>query len=340
MIKKVSLLLAVCTAALSLAACGSGSSSSPSSSSTASGEKTYNMTYVVSVDDEFTNHLYHAAIDAADEMGVSLNLRYAGQDSNKIITCIAQAKAEGKDAVIVHPASSEDAEACIEAAGDMKVVFINRTPYDKSLLGENAACVASDEHDSGGFQGDFLVDHYTKKGQKDVRYVLLEGTPNLEHTDLRSQIPVQKMQDAGIHLTEAATIMADYNRSIAMSSMMDFFEKDSKNRDFDLVIANNDAMAMGAIQAMKEEGINPADYVIVGIDGLEDALNAIEKGEMSMTVHQSYVGQAQGAIQAAKNMLDGKALTDGIKCTTDTESDHLLYVPFEPITPANVADYK
>lgn len=336
MLKKLSILLAVCMLAMSLAACGSSSSKSSSSKKD---DGSYSMTYVVSVDDEYLNYLYHAAVEAADEMGVNMDIRYAGQDSNKVIDCIEQAKAENKDAVIVNLASSADAKACIEAAGDMKIVFINRVPYDEDLplLKDNAAAVASDEHDSGGFQGDFLVDYFAKKGQKDVKYVLLEGTPNLVHTQLRSEIPVQKMKDAGISLTEVKTIMADYNRAKAASAMEEFLQE---NKDFDLVLSNNDAMAMGAIQAMKELGINPADYTIVGIDGLTDALNAITKGEMTMTVFQSYAGQAKASVQAAVNMISGKALTDGIDCTVDPGCDSLIYIPFEPITAENVGDYK
>lgn len=337
MLKKIAILLASCMLVVSLAACGNSGSSSSSSPAKDSGDGTYKMTYVVSVDDEYLNLLYHATADAAAELGIDLDLRYAGQDSNKVINAIEQAKAEGKDAVIVNLVSSADAEACIEAAGDMKIVFINRIPYDLTLLGDNAAAIASDEHFSGGFQGDFLVDYYAKKGQKDVKYVLLQGTPDLVHTVLRSEVPVQKMQDAGINLTEVATIMADYNRSNAASQMEDFLKE---NKDFDLVLSNNDAMAMGAIQAMKELDINPADYTIVGIDGLSDALNAVEKGEMTMTVHQSYEGQAKGALLAAVNMLEGKDLIDGTDCTVSEESDRLIYVPFEPISADNVGDYK
>ncbi|MDO5132239.1 MAG: substrate-binding domain-containing protein [Eubacteriales bacterium] len=337
MFKKLSILLAVCMLTMSLAACGSSSSSSYSSSG--SGARTNTKTYVVSVDVEYLNALYHAAVDEAGNLGVDMDLRYAGQDSNKVIDCIEQAKAEKKDAVIVNLVSSADAEACIEAAGDMKIIFINRIPYDESLplLKDNAAAVASDEHDSGGFQGDFLVDYFAKKGQKDVKYVLLQGTPDLVHTVLRSEVPVQKMTDAGINLTEVKTIMADYNRSNAAAAMEEFLKE---NKDFDLVLSNNDAMAMGAIQAMKELDIDPADYTIVGIDGLSDAKNAITKGEMTMTVFQSYEGQAKGSIQAAVNMLDGKDLTEGIDCTVSPDCDRLIYIPFEPITADNVADYK
>ncbi len=335
MLKKISLLLAVCMLTLSLAACGS--SSSGSSSAKSSGDGKYKMTYIVSIDDEWLNLLYHSVANKADELGIDLDLRYAGSDANKVIDCITQANAEGKDAVIVNLVSSADAEACIEAAGDMKLVFINRIPYDLSLLNKDVAAVASDEHTSGGFQGDFLVDYYTKKGQKDIKYVMLQGTPDLVHTVLRSEVPVTKLTDAGFNLTEVTTIMADYNRSAAASAMTDLLKE---NKDFDLVISNNDAMALGAIQAMKDADIDPADYTIVGIDGLKDALNAIDKGEMTMSVYQSTEAQADGALHAAMNMLEGKDILDGTSYTKSDESEFLIYAPFELITKDNLADYQ
>ena len=339
MLKKIAILLAACVLAMSLAACGSSGSSSGSSSSSSGGsdDGTYKMTYIVSIDDEFLNLLYHTVATTADEMGIDLDLRYAGTDANKVIDCIRQADAEGKDAVIVNLVSSADADACIEAAGDMKIVFINRVPYDLTVMGDNAAAVVSDDNTSGGYMGDFLVSSCNAKGQKDARYVMLQGTPDLVHTILRSEIPMQKLQDAGIKTTEVATIMADYDRSTAASAMTDLLKQ---TKDFDLLISNNDAMALGAIQSIKDAGLDPADYTIVGVDGLSDALAAIEKGEMSMTVYQSAKGQAVGSLRAAVNMLEGNDLLEGMDYTLSEESDRLIYIPYEPITADNVADYK
>lgn len=217
--------------ALSLAACGGSSSSSSSSASgKPTGSDGYDITYIVTDDSGYLNNLWHDAVETADALDVNLDVRYAGEDSNKVLDCIAQAKAAGKDAVILNIVNSEDAEGCLEAAG--------------------------------------------------------------------------------------------------------------RNLKFDCIISNNDEMAIGAVTAMKDHGLDPADYTIVGIDGLPDALAAIEKGEMKMSVYQNSKGQADGAIRAAKNMIDGKEITDGTDYSVSEESQYLIYVPFEEITAANVKDYK
>jgi len=99
MLKKIAILLAACMLVVSLAACGNSGSSSSSSPAKDSGDGTYKMTYVVSVDDEYLNLLYHATADAAVDLGINLDLRYAGQDSNKVINAIEQAKAQGRGAI-------------------------------------------------------------------------------------------------------------------------------------------------------------------------------------------------------------------------------------------------
>jgi ABC-type sugar transport system substrate-binding protein len=109
------------------------------------------MAYVLSTRDEFLGTLEENVAAAAEELGVGMEMKYAGEDSQKMIDCISAAKTEGKDAVLVNLNAAEDAQACIEAAGDMKVVFINRVPADYGVLGDSAAAVASDENTSGAY---------------------------------------------------------------------------------------------------------------------------------------------------------------------------------------------
>ena len=124
-----------------LAGCGSSSSGS-SSAGAGDKEAKYNMAYVLSTRDEFLGLLEEKVYEAAEAKGVGMESLYAGEDSSKMIDCITAAKTEGKDAVLVNLNAAEDAQACIEAAGDMKVVFINRVPADYSVLGDSAVAVA------------------------------------------------------------------------------------------------------------------------------------------------------------------------------------------------------
>ena len=328
-------LAALCLAALcllSLAACGG------SGAQGASSDGVTHMAYVVSVRDEYLSKLEEAVIEAAANHNVAMEILHAGEDSVKVRDCIEAAKSHGNDAVIVNMVASEDAASCIEAAGDMKVVFINRVPVDYSVFGANVAAVASDERLSGFYQGQFLGEYFNELGKSDVSYILLHGTGGLVHTELRTQGALQEMENAGLNLTAAAVLEAGYDRYAARDAMAELLNEEAVP-EFDCIVSNNDAMALGAIMAMKDAGIDPNSVPIVGIDATADALQAIAYGEMAMSVHQSAEMQADGSVMAAVNMLAGKPLTDGTDYEISDESDYVVYVPFEPVTRDNLSDF-
>lgn len=296
----------------------------------------YKMAYVATTRDEYLGLLEDAVMESAAERGVDMEVFYAGADSMRMIDCVTAAKSKGKDAVLVNLNAAEDGKACIEAAGDMKVVFVNRVPDTYDILNENAAVVASDEKISGKYQGEFLADYFKKAGKTEVSYVLLRGTGGLVHTTLRTEGAVNALKKAGINVKEAAVVDGGYDRNTTKEQM----DRVLPGLEFDCVISNNDGMALGALTAMKDAGIDPASVPVVGIDATEDGKEAIRSGEMAMTVFQSAKGQADGSVAAAINMLDGKDVAEGTNCDKSSESPYVLYYPFVPVTAENVNSIK
>ena len=294
---------------------------------------TYHMAYVSTVRDEYLGLLEEEVVNAAKEQGVDMEVLFAENDAMKMIDCVEAAKNAGKDAVLINLYASEEAQACIDAAGDdMKVIFVNREPDSFDVLNENVVFVGSDEHTSGRFQGEYLAEYFKEQGKTDVSYVLLRGTEGLVHTDLRSDGAIQAMKDAGLNVTEAAVVEGDYDRNTAKNQM----DVVLPGLECDCIIANNDAMALGAILAMKDAGIDPASIPVVGIDATEDGKEAIRSGEMAMTVFQSAKGQAVSSVQAAINVLEGKALEEGTDCVKAESSPYVIFYPFIPVTAENV----
>ena len=93
------------------------------------------------------------------------------------------------------------------------------------------------------------------------------------------------------------------------------------------MIANNDEMALGAIQAMKAAGIDMASVIVCGVDATQDALASMQAGELDITVFQNAAAQGGGALDAAVKLAAGEAV------------EQKVYVPFELVTPANIDDY-
>ena len=339
---KKRLLAALMTSAMMvsmLAGCGStgGETTTPEGGETAESGDGYSMTLIMSLRDEFLSTLEAGAQAAAEEAGVTLATQDAQNDTGKMLQFIESARNAGDDAVLINLVDAATAQQCIEAAGDMKVVFVNRVPEDTSVLtAGSSAAVVSNENQSGGYQGEFLANYFKEKGQTDVRYLMLQGTLGLVHTEQRSASVIQAMKDGGLNPIEAAApLVADYDRAVAMDMISPLLT----TTEFDCIIANNDTMALGAVEAMTAQGLDPTSIPIVGIDATVDGVQAIKDGTLAMTVFQDANGQGYGAVQAAVNLIEGNAINDGTDYETD-ETGNIVWVPFEPVTAENVADYE
>lgn len=333
-------LMASAMMAATLAGCGSTSNETTTQEggeTAETGGDGYSMTLIMSLRDEFLSTLEAGAQAAAEEAGVTLSTQDAQNDTGDLLQFIESARNAGDDAVLINLVDAATAQQCIEAAGDMKVVFVNRVPEDTSVLtAGSSAAVVSDENQSGGYQGQFLADYFNAKGQTDVRYIMLQGTLGLVHTEQRSASVIQAMKDGGLNPIEAAApLVAEYNRADAMDMISPLLS----TTEFDCIIANNDAMALGAVEAMQAQGMDPTSIPIVGIDATVDGIQAIKDGTLAMTVFQDANGQGYGAVKAAVNLIEGNAINDGTDYETD-ETGNIVWVPFEPVTPENVADYE
>jgi inositol transport system substrate-binding protein len=151
--------------------------------------------------------------------------------------------------------------------------------------------------------------------------------------ELSNQAAVQRtkdihdVMDAGkcaVKLNIIDEQTANWSRDQAQNLMTNWL---STGAAFDGVIANNDEMAIGAIQAMKAAGLDMGTIVVGGVDATQDALAAMQAGDLDATVFQNAAGQGKGALDAAVKLAKGEAV------------DQKVYIPFELVTPKNVADY-
>ena len=101
----------------------------------------------------------------------------------------------------------------------------------------------------------------------------------------------------------------------------------SSGDSFDAVFSNNDEMAIGAIQAMKAAGISMEDVIVTGVDATQDALVAMQSGDLDVTVFQDAAGQGSGALDAALRLARGE------------DVDQKVYIPFQLVTPANIDNF-
>lgn len=339
--KMMAMLLVGATCAGMMAGCGSdGGNSSGSAASTGNGENG-TMTLIMSTRDEFLSTLESAALQTAEEAGIKLTSQDAQNDAAKQIQYIETAVNGGDMAVIVNPVDSDAAQSLVDAAGDTPLVFVNRPPSDMNVLSaENVGFCGSNEDTSGYFQGEYLAEYFKGKGQTEINYVLLQGELGQVSQIKRCAGVLQALEDNGIKATSVVDLAGKYDRAEAMNKISPIL---TSGQEFDCIISNNDAMALGAIEACEAANIDPSSFPIVGIDCTKDGAAAVQAGKMAMTVYQNPLGQGRGAIEAALNLAAGKPANEGTEFTKDDSgedySDSIVWIPFEPVTADNVADY-
>ena len=341
--RTMAMLLTGAMCASMLAGCGGSSTgTTDGSAASTSGGGNGKITLIMAQRDEFLSTLEAAATKAGKEQGYTVTAQDAQSDAAKQIQYIETAVNGGENAVIVNPVDSAAAQSLVDAAGDTPLVFVNRPPSDLHVLDpENVAFCGSDEDTSGYFQGEYLAKYFKDQGKTEIKYIMLQGILGQVSQIKRSAGVIQALKDNGINATEAiAPLAGEYDRAEAMDKMGPVL---SGGTQFDCIISNNDAMALGAVEACENQGVDPKSFPIVGIDCTADGAQAIVDGKMAMTVFQNPEGQGVGSVMACINLINGKAINEGTEFSLDDSgesySDSIIWVPFEPVTADNVADY-
>lgn len=246
---------------------------------------------------------------------------------------VESAKKTGEKAIIVYLVNNDIAPELLKAAGNMKVVFVDRVPADLSILNPNAILVGSDEKEAGKIQGEWLASHFKERGKSEIRYILLKGPPEILAMKQRTDAMLQALKDNGIKAVEVAAIEANSDRGQAMNKLLPRLRA---GVNFDTIISNNDTMALGAIDAMEYLNKDPSKKVIVGINAIEPAVRAILEGKMAMTVYQNAKAQGTTAVKAAINMIEGNPIDQGTGYQVSVDNPYIIWIPVEPVTRYNI----
>ncbi|BDX04179.1 MAG: sugar ABC transporter substrate-binding protein [Marinomonas sp.] len=274
-------------------------------------------------DDNFLTTLRNGIQSAAKEQGVDVQIEDAKNGVGNQLNQVQNFIASGVDAIIVNPVDT-DATVSIsddaQAAG-IPLIYVNRQPINVDLLPDDQAFVASDEKVSGTLQTQEVCRLLNGKGSVVVMMGELTNQAALQRTqDIHDVIATPEC--SGLKIVQQQT--AEWSRTKGSDLMTNWI---AAGIQFDAVIANNDEMAIGAVQALKASGRSMDDVVIAGIDATTDALAAMKAGELDVTVFQSADGQGRGAVNTAVKLINGQSV------------DRKVWVPFELVTPKNLHNY-
>ena len=245
--------------------------------------------------------------------------------------------ASGVDVMILNLVQASSAPQVSDMCKDagIPVVYINREPdtaEEERWASDSisATYVGADARQSGTYQGEEIVETANKgdiNGDGKVSYIMVQGDPENVDAQYRTEFSVKALTDAGLEVEELLLQRGDWDQAkgqqIVQDALTQFGDK------IEVVFCNNDAMALGALQAIDAAGrkVNE-DIYLVGVDALTEAVQDITEGKMTGTVFNDYMGQAKTAADMAVKFLNGETvdpvnMVDYVKVTPDNAKDIL-----------------
>ena len=205
----------------------------------------------------------------------------------------------------------EITDMCKEAG--IPVVYINREPdeaEEQRWVDEkiNATYVGCDARQSGTYQGEEILETETKgdiNGDGKVSYIMIQGDPENVDAQYRTEFSVKALTDAGVEVEELLKQRGDWDQAKAQQIAQDALNQYGDK--IEVIFCNNDAMALGALQAIEAAGrkVNE-DIYLVGVDALTEAVQNVIDGKQTGTVFNDHFSQAKAAADAAVQFISGE----------------------------------
>ncbi|MBR4719410.1 MAG: galactose ABC transporter substrate-binding protein [Lachnospiraceae bacterium] len=246
------------------------------------------------------------------------------------------------DVLCVNLVDRTDATMIIDMAisSDTPIIFFNREPVEKDLSRwDKIYYVGALARQSGELQAKIIIDALSDpeklslidaNGNGTIQYVMLEGEAGHQDTMVRTSVCIDELINAGFSLEKLGDEYANWDRDQARAKMRELIDR--YPFQIEMVIANNDDMALGALDAIREKDY-PLDPFVVGINGTEEALEAIRTMKLDGSVYNDSKGQAETIMEMAY------ALSKGEPVPVELTFDKYVFKPYSMITYDNVQKY-
>ncbi len=231
---------------------------------------------------------------------------------------------EGVDVLIINPVNSSSASTITDkvVAANIPLVYINREPSaDEEKRWEdnnwNVCYVGCDARQSGTMQGEIIADlgldkvDFNKNGKID--YIMIEGDPENVDAQYRTEFSIKALEDAGLEVNCLDDQVGMWDQVKGQELVQNALSKSGD--DIEVVFCNNDAMALGALQAIQTAGRTVGeDIYLVGVDALTEVVQDVIDGSITGTVFNDHFSQSHSAADAAIKYVNGEANEHYIGC--------------------------
>lgn len=247
----------------------------------------------------------------------------------------------GCDILCVNLVDRTDATVVIdraEAAG-VPIIFFNRELVEEDLeRWEKLYYVGASAFDSGRLQAEIVAGlcendfaKVDKNGDGALQYVMLEGEAGHQDAVVRTEFAVNTLTEKGYVLERLEDEIANWMRAQAETKMSQWLVDHPE--EIEVVFANNDDMALGAVDALLKKGVQPENWpAVVGIDGTPVGLQGVKNGYMVGTVYNDGIGQAACMLELAFALAMEQPLPI-------LEEGKYIRLPYQIVTPENVDEY-
>ena len=297
-------------------------------------------TFVAQLMTEFDRY---AAIKE-EETGVAVNVEvYNAADSQSTQNGQVESMIEeGCNVICVNLVDRTDPTTIIDMAekSNVPIIFFNRELVEEDLeRWERLYYVGAEAFESGIMEGELAAEAFAKdvsldkNGDGVFQYVVLEGEAGHQDAIVRTEYSVSTIVQNGVEVEKLGYAIANWNRAQAQTKMAQLLSE--YGDAIELVLANNDDMALGAIDALKAADIPREEWpAVVGIDGTDVGLEAVKNGEMIGTVYNDKEGQALAMLELAYGLSTGGDLSD-----LELLEGKYIRLPYSKVTADVVDDY-
>ena len=231
---------------------------------------------------------------------------------------------QGVDVLIINPVNSSSAETITDMVVEagIPLVYINREPdaSEEQRWEDNnwdVTYVGCDARQSGTYQGELIgdmgLDAIDFNGNGKVDYIMIEGDPENVDAQYRTEYSIKSLEENGYEVNCLDDQVGNWDQATAQQLVANSLSQHGD--DIEVVFCNNDAMALGALQAIESAGRTVGeDIYLVGVDALSEALEDVIAGTMTGTVFNDHFSQSHSAADAAINYITGAGNEHYIGC--------------------------